>query len=879
MPFFFHKISQLTKKDSADRDDLLEVSTKNGTSYESKSVSVGQIADATATSFEYDSLVTTDKTLVGAINDVAQGHTTIDVTPIQTTGDHIADVTVNGTTTELYAPQITANPTQETTYPALNTISVDGVTYALNRPIIHGFHIDSTESDPDSAVTYLLDSIGMTPVYMDFANDTFNYGSWGDVWFIKQCKPCILNGNGQVVTYLDPMDYTKDLDGNTVTIDGTLPSGSNVMIEFPKIWYKIVSDPGDSTSGSIYVCETQADSGFVAYPYIRLSGGMNDKMYFPAYNISGNSTLVRSVSNAQYCEIDEFSDEISAYEANGSTYHMPTLSEITIIDILLVLISKSLNSQSKFGIGLTTGGTSAINDGFRTGVQNDKGLFYGTNSGDASVYTNAVKVFGIENFWGFTERRILGYIFKNDNSYIKMCLGQTDGSTTDYYNTDGTGYIEVQSTPTGTSGNYIKSFLLTNSTMLPYNVPSSGSSSSTYYCDNMTQDYGDIKNLSVGGNSRNGYGDGVFQRSLFNINGNGNVFNVDFTPIISVTDALAKPAIDLQCKITAIQEGSGDPSPQNIRPISGWTGANLFGCGKNLIKISADNEARKNGNPHLIYGENNSCTIDVNNVGSYYVCWELTDRVPESWRNTRLTISEAITGTFCRFVWCDDWSGSLEDHTSSTININDSILGKKLGLRFFNNTGRPQTISKTQIEVGSTATDYTPYITPSVYPVTWQTEAGTIFGGEVDFVRGKVKVVNPIYQFTGEETIYYSEYLGNGRFSAIVLTDAKSGTNVPIACSHYKPSTAPVYANNANNNICAYENLVFWRDDSIANETDMKTYLAQQYANGTPVSVVFTLATPIEYNITQTDIPLLLGNNTLWCNTGDTALTYMAKKG
>ena len=70
--------------------------------------------------------------------------------------------------------------------------------------------------------------------------------------------------------------------------------------------------------------------------------------------------------------------------------------------------------------------------------------------------------------------------------------------------------------------------------------------------------------------------DRLFGQALFG----GVEKSVDFTPVISVSDALAKPAIDLQCKITAVQSGSGDPSPQNIRNIFGWNGlsvVSLFG--------------------------------------------------------------------------------------------------------------------------------------------------------------------------------------------------------------------------------------------------------------------------------------------------------------
>ena len=45
---------------------------------------------------------------------------------------------------------------------------------------------------------------------------------------------------------------------------------------------------------------------------------------------------------------------------------------------------------------------------------------------------------------------------------------------------------------------------------------------------------------------------------------------------ISVSDALARPAESLVIEILPQQSGSGDPSPDNVRPITGYTGVNIY---------------------------------------------------------------------------------------------------------------------------------------------------------------------------------------------------------------------------------------------------------------------------------------------------------------
>ena len=48
--------------------------------------------------------------------------------------------------------------------------------------------------------------------------------------------------------------------------------------------------------------------------------------------------------------------------------------------------------------------------------------------------------------------------------------------------------------------------------------------------------------------------------------------------VVAVDDALAGNAQGLTVAIEPVQAGSGDPSPENVRSITGWTGANIY-CG------------------------------------------------------------------------------------------------------------------------------------------------------------------------------------------------------------------------------------------------------------------------------------------------------------
>lgn len=343
----------------------------------------------------------------------------------------------------------------------------------------YAFHIDGSKSNPSEMVTYLEDAIGATPAKMNYATGQFEYGSWGDAFF--QPRPVILAQSGYVMKYLDPNDFTKDVDGNTVAIDGGLV-GANVMIEFPKIWLRLVPDYGDDTSATIYIASKKLDDYYKDYAYIDFNGVHKEHFYMPAYNGSLINGVMRSLSDQQASKTKTGQQEIDYCKANGDGWYTEDAGEIMLINFLLILMGKSTDTQTVYGQGLHTGGTEAINDGFRTGVHNDKGMFYGTNSGTiaSGSYDNAVKVFGIENYWGFQWRRYAGDMLVNGVRKIKLCYGTEDGSTVSSFNLTGSGYVDVGATPSGTSGGYISQIKFTTNGM--FSKVSSGSSA-TYFCD------------------------------------------------------------------------------------------------------------------------------------------------------------------------------------------------------------------------------------------------------------------------------------------------------------------------------------------------------------------------------------------------------------
>ena len=343
--------------------------------------------------------------------------------------------------------------------------------------VVYGVHINSGDSNPSTSVRYLADAAGMTPARMNYTTGKFDYGSWGNAFFLP--RPCMLKTDGTVDYYLNENDYSKKADGTASDIANVNYDG-NAMMEWGDgtnlIWWKIEPDKGNANSASLYVANYQADDSFNCLNHYDIDGNRKAHFYTAIYNGSLDSNnKLRSLSGQTVMKSKTASQEMSYAAANGKGYYIEQFVDRLLINMLLIIMGKSLDTQSVFGKGMSENAADE-NLLLNTGTMNTKGLFWGENTGKAGV-----KVFGIENYYGNQWRRVCGLIYANGTIKVKLSPSMKDGSTVSNYNTDGTGYIAIpNSTITGTSGGYIKKMLFTVYGMFESEVTGS---SSTYYCD------------------------------------------------------------------------------------------------------------------------------------------------------------------------------------------------------------------------------------------------------------------------------------------------------------------------------------------------------------------------------------------------------------
>lgn len=200
--------------------------------------------------------------------------------------------------------------------------------------------------------------------------------------------------------------------------------------------------------------------------------------------------------------------------------------------------------------------------------------------------------------------------------------------------------------------------------------------------------------------------------------------------------------LEVRSGIEPVQSGSGDPSPSNVRPITGWTGVTLTRCGKNLINPQIDTD-----NYYASYASTNADgSITVNNSSSSKVfpatVWT---RLPSGTYTAKFTRISGSNPTEV-FLQCNDTA----DYSSniSALGVKTFTLSEETQVRFMvvANASESYTAS-IQIEQGSSATAYTPY-----QGDTYTADFGqTVYGGTLDWNTGVLTATHgQIAAYAGE---------------------------------------------------------------------------------------------------------------------------------
>ena len=358
----------------------------------------------------------------------------------------------------------------------VNCNSYTNFNISLSYFAVYGVRIALNNSNPETSVEYTDDAVSISP----------GWSNWKDKPIFKDIKPCILK-NGIVQYYLQRDNYTLKENGGSSILTNL---GDDVMVEFPKIGYKMTND---SQYQYIWVTDNPNAEGFCYLAHSLDSENDCDKIYIGAYLGYWTSVPARVYSQSDQTPTSNQSLSLLRRDLNtyrGNSYQLLSFYPLTLLQCLYVIIYKNLNSQAALGRGYVNASAATT-----TGGTNTKGFCYGNpNSG-----TEQVKFLGIEDLWG------------NLSQWIDGCYTPSVGNVkTDYNNFDDPLSYKYSTNVGYSTGMYISKIQGTNNSGF-LNKATLGSSS-TYYCD----DFGATSDSfgSFGGEYNKGDSAGCFKVNM-----------------------------------------------------------------------------------------------------------------------------------------------------------------------------------------------------------------------------------------------------------------------------------------------------------------------------------------------------------------------------
>lgn len=300
----------------------------------------------------------------------------------------------------------------------------------------------------------------------------------------KYARHCLVTAGMKKITYVNETNFLKDVDGNTVTLDGTQ---GDFMLEVDKLFWKCY-DYADyyEWKFSTYTFDEGCMSAHLnngkyrKHSYYGVFEGYYDGTRLRSINTSSTTTSGSGLPNVLWSRAREGGTSMGAYNTYG-VYCMPDISLIGILHVFLYA-TKDIQSIVK---GSNFAGNVVINDSFSaTG---------GWTQGTTDDYEHGCMTMGIMNFFG-NAGFMIGNAIGVGNHNIVFAK-----DTNDFYNISG-GSSGVPSTWVsagvdipGTSSstwNFTKDINGSN-TLIPIAPRLGGGSNSTYFCDGTISSTGD----------------------------------------------------------------------------------------------------------------------------------------------------------------------------------------------------------------------------------------------------------------------------------------------------------------------------------------------------------------------------------------------------
>lgn len=332
---------------------------------------------------------------------------------------------------------------------------------------------------------------------------------------------------------------------------------------------------------------------------------------------------------------------------------------------------------------------------------------------------------------------------------------------------------------------------------------------------------------------------------------------------------------DIQLRLMVSKDTPAAYAPyENIRPIKGRDSVTVERCGENLIKYPySSSSASRNG---LVITSKQDGSISVNGTATdstwFPFRWDIEKRLP---MNTPMTLSGCPAGGSSQSYYIGLYLGGKwfadMGKGNTDIKFTTREIASRVEVSIIKGTVCNNLTFYPKIEVGTTITPYSKYTGQTAT----LTLPRTIYGGEVDAVTGEGQETWRLVTLDGTEPW---NAVGSGDTLYFQCTSISIGTRA-LSRDDYCTTfpIASVSGSNTVQGVNGWKTSLYLRWSTFADVAALKSYLAAQYAAGTPVQVCYKLVTPTPFTATGAQpIPALPGVNTLMTDADNVAVTGRA---
>lgn len=357
--------------------------------------------------------------------------------------------------------------------------------------------------------------------------------------------------------------------------------------------------------------------------------------------------------------------------------------------------------------------------------------------------------------------------------------------------------------------------------------------------------------------------------------------------IVNFDNAAESPLTGLVAQIEPVQSGSGDPSPDNICPITGWGACKVTRTGKNLLPSKGLDTQDYSG---ITWKRQSDGSILATGTASSVTSYRI---VPEGYNfmlkaGTYICTGQQNGNQSIGFAPVDGTVFFMYKPEGQTFTLEKDTTFQYIYIRIAEGQVLNNVVFQPMIRLASDPdTTYEPY-NSTIYDISFR-DIGTVYGGTLDVTTGELVVTKAGHVFDGTETITnnakrYSWAIPSSIFAPVVSTKSENAIS-----SIYRSRTASVIWQNrttdafmgvAAETSTGGTRAVHFMDSTRFGEnqiSEYKAYLTELYISGTPFTVVWNLANPLTYHLTSTQIDMFLGVNNIFTDTGDITVEYLTK--